>query len=65
MAVTHKDEAFDKQSAACDMRDYHDVQHVQGEAYSNTKASMKDESSKIVEACFDNTDRYYTQEGYR
>ena len=34
-------------------------------AYSNTNASMKDESSKIVEACFDNTDRYYTQEGYR
>ena len=34
-------------------------------AYSNTKASMKDELPKIVEACFDNTDRYYTQEGYR
>ena len=34
-------------------------------AYSNTKASAKDESPKIVHGCFDNTDRYYTQEGYR
>lgn len=34
-------------------------------AHSNTKASVKDESPKIVQGCFDNTERYYTQEGYR
>lgn len=34
-------------------------------AYSNTNASVKDESPKIVQGCFDNTERYFTQEGYR
>ena len=33
--------------------------------YSNTEASVKDKPPKIVQGCFDNTDRYYTQEGYR
>ena len=34
-------------------------------AYSITKASVKNEPPKIVQGCFDNTDRYYTQERYR
>ena len=32
--------------------------------YSNTNANQQ-EPTRIVQLCFDNTDRYYTQEGYR